>query len=88
MSKSTKNNCRVCGLYIIDPPWGEDGQSPTYEICSCCGVEFGNEDYTMESTKKFRNKWLSENIKWFDVKQKPDSWDLKNQMLDIPDGFK
>ncbi len=44
-----EHNCRVCGLYIDDLPWGEDGNCPTYEICSCCGVEFGNEDYTVES---------------------------------------
>lgn len=39
--------CRVCGLYIEDEPWGKDGSCPTYEICSCCGVEFGNEDYIL-----------------------------------------
>jgi len=30
----SEHNCRVCGLYIDDLPWGEDGNCPTYEICS------------------------------------------------------
>lgn len=35
--------CRVCGLYLGYQPWGEDGKTPSYEICPCCGVEFGYE---------------------------------------------
>ena len=84
MKDSHQHNCRVCGLYIIDPPWGEDGQSPTYEICSCCGVEFGHEDYTIESTIQYRKKWLSNNLKWFDDRQRPSNWDFEKQMKDIP----
>ncbi|MGW3351445.1 hypothetical protein ACWDA3_49795 [Nonomuraea rubra] len=34
------NECRVCGLSQADPPWGEDGQNPTWAICHCCGTEF------------------------------------------------
>ena len=87
MSKSTIHNCRVCGLYIMDPPWGDDGQSPSYEICPCCGVEFGNEDYTLEATRKYRKKWLSQNVKWFESKQKPDDWDLEKQMQGVPEKY-
>ena len=31
----SRHNCRVCGYYIDDLPWGKDGNCPTYEICPC-----------------------------------------------------
>jgi hypothetical protein len=78
------HNCSVCGLYIEDAPWGEDNKTPTYEICPCCGVEFGNEDYTTKSVAAYRSKWLSEGATWFLKKQKPMEWDLEVQLKDIP----
>lgn len=80
--------CRVCGLYSIDKPWGEDGNSPNYEICPCCGVEFGNEDYTMESTIEYRKQWLANGAKWFTFKEKPENWNLKKQLQNIPHEYK
>ena len=45
-----KYYCTVCGLPLGDfAPWGDDKESPTFDICPCCGVEYGNEDYTPES---------------------------------------
>lgn len=88
MSESSINHCRVCGWYMMDPPWGEDGLTPTYEICPCCGVEFGNEDYTKESTLEYRKKWLSNSAKWFKERMKPDNWNLEKQMKNIPDKYK
>ena len=80
--------CRVCGLKQTEPPWGEDGKTPSYEICSCCGVEFGNEDYSPESLKKYRDNWISGGAKWFSSKEKPANWDMKNQLAQIPEKFK
>ena len=51
-------HCPICGLPLDFAPWGDDGKTPTYEICPCCGVEWGNEDYTPESRKECLNKWL------------------------------
>ncbi|WP_407906848.1 hypothetical protein [Escherichia coli] len=44
--------CRVCGAEQPEAPWGDDGETPTYDICNCCGVEFGYEDSTVQSIKK------------------------------------
>jgi len=82
------HNCRVCGLYIEELPWGASGDTPTYEICPCCGVEFGYEDLTVESTKNHRERWLTTGAKWFTPKDKPDGWDLEKQLLQIPYSFK
>ncbi|BEG98213.1 hypothetical protein [Bacteroides sedimenti] len=82
-----EHNCRVCGLYIEDKPWGKDGLCPTYEICPCCGVEFGNEDYTPESIKRFRNNWIQQGAKWDESRDKPENWNLNEQLRDIPDDY-
>lgn len=82
------NNCRICGLYFEAPPWGEDGHSPTFDICPCCGVEFGNEDYTFESAKRYRAKWIDGGASWFMPKKKPSNWDIQEQMLKIPPNWR
>lgn len=48
--------CSICGLPLDFAPWGDDGKTPTYDICPCCGVEWGNEDYTLDSRTEYRNK--------------------------------
>ena len=82
-----EHNCRVCGLLIEDLPWGEDGACPTYEICSCCGVEFGNEDYTIESVKKYRQEWINNGMVWFSPSDKPKEWNFEEQYKEIPQKF-
>ena len=82
-----EHNCRVCGLYVEDSPWGKDGCCPTYEICPCCGVEFGNEDYTVESAKTFRKNWLNNGNVWFLPAKKPVNWNLLDQLKNIPKEF-
>lgn len=83
-----EHNCRVCGLYRDTPPWGEDGESPTYEICPCCNVEFGYEDYTVESVKKFREKWIQSGAAWLEEESKPLNWNSERQLEDVPERFK
>lgn len=61
--------CRICGLYNLEAPWGEDNISPTHEICSCCGVENGYEDYTLESIREFRAQWINKGAIWFNKKR-------------------
>lgn len=74
-------------MYIEDLPWGEDGNCPTHEICPCCNVEFGYEDYTVESAKQYRRKWINEGANWFELAEKPENWDEKEQFKKIPKEF-
>ncbi|MEN5182077.1 hypothetical protein ABE501_20175 [Comamonas testosteroni] len=82
------SHCRVCGYLLSTPPWGDDGHSPSWEICPCCGTEFGYEDCTPTSARKKREAWILDGKKWFHVKMKPESWDFYNQLKEIPDDFK
>lgn len=81
-------NCRVCGFDQGLRPWGKSGQSPTFEICDCCGVQFGYEDCLESGLRKFRQKWLANGANWFSPEIKPEGWSLEDQMKGIPDQFK
>lgn len=81
---SKKYYCTICGLALENfAPWSQDNKTPTYNICPCCGVEWGNEDYTSESCKEYRNKWIESGAKWFDPQKKPANWNLKKQLRNI-----
>lgn len=79
-----KNRCRVCGCLLDEPPWGDDGATPSFEICPCCGVEFGYEDFTLEGARKHRENWLAMGSPWFDAAMRPDDWNLDVQLRSIP----
>jgi hypothetical protein len=74
-------------IFHVDAPWGEDGQSPTYDICSCCGVEFGYEDCFVQSTKKYRKNWIDEGGLWNEPQFRPENWDLDKQLKQVPKEF-
>jgi len=78
----------VCGLRQEESPWGDDGKTPSFNICDCCGVEFGYEDNNLEAVKSYRKSWLQDGAKWFNSKAKPFDWNLKKQTKDIPSDFK
>lgn len=81
MSKFT---CEVCGFNGLDEaPWGADGKTPSFDICPCCGVEFGYEDATDTGKANFRTKWIATGGKWFDESKKPNRWDIKEQLAKI-----
>ena len=80
--------CRVCGYENSEPPWGEDGESPCYGFCPCCGVEAGYQDYTVESAKEFRDSWIQAGAKWDMPWLKPADWSLEKQLNNIPEEFK
>ena len=88
MANENKLACRVCGKLQYDPPWGEDGQCPTYDICDCCGVEFGYGDCTLKAVRAFRERWLANGANWKYLKEKPTNWSLEEQLKQIPKEFK
>jgi hypothetical protein len=85
-SEIDKNKvCRVCGLVYPDfYPWGQNGNTPSHDICSCCGTEFGYEDNSVASTKTNRQVWIKKGSNWFEPKEKPDKWSLEEQLKNIP----
>jgi len=76
--------CRVCGLEQAHPPWGEDGLSPTYDYCPCCGTEFGYQDSSLAGVVKQRERWLAADARWAEPDVMPAEWDLGAQIRAIP----
>jgi hypothetical protein len=79
--------CRVCGLLQEGPIWGEDGQSPTYDICACCGSEFGYEDCLPEAIRANRDRWLARGATWFRPDLMPAGWRVEEQLEAVPAFF-
>jgi hypothetical protein len=80
-------HCRVCGYKYDEPPWGQDGKTPSFDICPCCGAEFGYEDNTPLSARRYRAKWLSSGAPWWRPEFKPERWNLDDQLKNRPPGF-
>lgn len=70
----------MCGLAQAEPPWGADGKSPNFEICDCCGVEFGYEDALPAASEEFRARWLASGAQWFSPTERPGDWSLTRQL--------
>ena len=81
-------HCRVCGYPSPDAPWGPDGETPTFDFCRCCGVEYGYQDSSPFAARRYRSEWLKSGAKWEDPKAKPENWDLDAQLRNIPEEFR
>jgi len=89
MPNDEYKKCRVCGLaYENFFPWGEDGQTASFEICDCCGTQFGYEDCKPETIKTRRSQWIHEGAKWSSRENKPRGWNLDEALNNIPEKFK
>ncbi|MFV0237432.1 MAG: hypothetical protein ACK5HU_02710 [Flavobacteriales bacterium] len=83
MNNRVDTYCKVCGYDLQFFPWGKDGKNPSFDICDCCGVEFGNEDIDEKSIVEYRKEWISKGKQWFDNKKEPDNWNFERQMKNI-----
>lgn len=69
--------CRVCGLKYDNNEVRDEFGEATFNICNCCGVEFGYEDINI----KYQNYWINElKEEWFSKKYKPNNWDIFEQL--------
>ena len=79
--------CLACGLDLAgqgELPWGAGGDSPTFNFCPCCGVEFGYGDFTIEAAKRWRQTWLAAGCPGSEPSERPDGWDAAQQLASLP----
>lgn len=69
-------------------PWGEDGKTASFDMCICCGVDFGYQDSLPESTREYREIWAKAGYPWVSKSQRPANWSVEAQLANIPDRFK
>ena len=75
--------CPVCGYpELSEPPRDENG-APSFDMCNCCGVEYGYEDCTPESILKYREEWIKNGCIWLFENDKPIDWSLEGQLNNI-----
>ena len=85
--------CPICGHpYLEEGPlqFIENGKeivsyskgAPTFEICPCCGVEFGYDDNEF-SWEDLRKKWIEHGAIWSRKIEKPKNWNLNKQLLNL-----
>jgi len=80
--------CRVCGFEPSVPPWGMTGSDPSWEICPCCGVEYGYEDASAEGARRYRRRWLELGAPWSDSTVPDDGLTLDERSARVPDAFR
>jgi hypothetical protein len=60
--------------------WG----MPSYEVCACCGYEFGNDDDPGTAAgiafEEYLAEWTREGCQWFDKGERPANWSLQAQL--------
>ncbi|MCW8987861.1 MAG: hypothetical protein OQK75_09365 [Gammaproteobacteria bacterium] len=70
------SNCPVCGYGPLSEPYKSSQElRRSYDICSCCGCEYGYDD-----DESFYNEWVNNGCNWFDKKEKPKEWVLESQI--------
>lgn len=77
-------HCRVCGYELPAYPWSDGGSAPSFELCPCCGVEFGYEDATADGVRHFRDRWLAAGSPWVDRRTPPDGLGVADRLERVP----
>ena len=67
-----KNICPVCGYNgLKEPPYDNHGCA-SFEVCACCGFEFGFDDLSEGLTfDEYKKNWINNGSKWFNESCKP-----------------
>jgi hypothetical protein len=51
---------------------------PSYDVCACCGFEFGFDDNPgtaePQSFEAYRLGWRDDGCRWFDATKRPEGW--------------
>lgn len=78
--------CPVCGFAPLDEaPYTPDG-GESYEICSCCGFQYGHTDDDRHVTfDEWRSRWVSNAMPWDTAggTPAPAGWDPSRQLASL-----
>ena len=62
LNDKSERYCRVCGLDKGEEEVRTKSGRATFNICDCCGVEFGYGDTTIDNVKDIRKHWIYNTI--------------------------
>ncbi len=70
-----KHLCPVCGYNELPEP------PQDYNICPCCGTEFGYTDFTA-SHESLRDRWVQRGMTWHSRRVSPPlDWNPEDQLM-------
>ena len=78
--------CPICGYHgLKDNPRSSNTGGGSYEICPCCGFQFGvsddDEGWTYDT---WRSDWVKKGMKWWSkTKNPPEGWNPTEQISKI-----
>lgn len=82
LSKISSFICPVCGYPDLDEAAYDSYGCATYNICPCCGTEFGYDDSEI-SHFSLRQRWITNGMKWWSEHlPPPDNWSPIQQLKD------
>ncbi len=76
--------CPVCGFDSLFKPAYHQSGSPSFEICSSCGYQYGHSDDDRGITfEQWRRNWIEKGMPWSSVNPKPENWDPLKQLQNL-----
>lgn len=70
----------------LQPPYCTHFGCPSYELCPCCGFEYGFDDEPGSgagvSFEDYLSEWVNNGCAWFIPSQQPSGWSLKTQLIE------
>ena len=70
------SHCPICGNGPFLVPYQSIAEiRESFDICSCCGCEYGYDD----NLQHYMN-WVSNGCKWFTPEEQPQGWSLDSQV--------
>ncbi len=73
--------CPVCGYDGLTGPAYDSSGVGTYDICACCGYEFGVTDDDERITHaQWRRQWIESGMNWSSSNEAPAGWDPARQL--------
>ena len=78
------NVCPVCGYNGLHEPAYDRFGCSSFEICPCCGTEFGYQD-AGRSHESLRREWIAKGMPWHFPDARPARWDPVQQLRSVTD---
>jgi hypothetical protein len=77
--------CPVCGFDDLDEPPYSDAGDGLFEICPCCGFQFGvSDDNQGVSFHEWREWWINQGMSWSSKGiPAPQGWDPHQQLSNL-----
>ena len=82
MSVEARFMCPVCGCGELKKPPRSETTGGSYEICPCCGFQFGYDDEDQGiSDEEWRRRWIEKGMPWSArIRRPPPGWDPVEQL--------